>query len=123
MENQKKFGAVDIVIGGFITIFIDVIAGLLDLTGMGYIVAVPLQAATSFATTMWIKAKGGERAWALEKQITKQGANFLPVSPIVITTFTCSIAFFIEVFLHNKGIGKLANIGSGSGVSDTIKKN
>lgn len=123
MENEKKFGMVDIVIGGFITISVDIVAGLLDLTGIGYIVAVPLQAATSFATTMWLKAKGGERAWALEKQITKQGANFLPVSPVVITTFTCSIAFFIEVFLHNKGISKLANIGSGSGISDEVKKN
>lgn len=105
MDQEKKdITIAEIILGVLLTLTVDVIAGLLDLTAVGWVIATPLQAATSGATTLWLLSKGDKRAKRLERQGIKQLANFLPVSPIVVTTFTCSISFIIEVILHKKSL-------------------
>lgn len=93
--EEDKFTAAEMVIGGLLTLTVDVAALLLDSTGLGWLIATPLQAAASFGTSWWIRSKGDKHAWSLGRQLKKQGANFLPWVP---TTFT---AFVIEAIRHN----------------------
>ncbi|MEX0690024.1 MAG: hypothetical protein WD095_01125 [Candidatus Paceibacterota bacterium] len=94
-DQPKKINEAEMVIGGLITLAVDGVAFLLDLTVFGYIVAVPLQAFTSLATSwmMWSKGDGG--AFKAKRQFTKQVANFAPWIP------TCFGFFVYEVFRLN----------------------
>ena len=127
--EHKKFNTAEVVIGGLFTLAIDVVSALLDLAaivtgGITYVIAVLLQAGTSAATSFWLMSKGGKRAFGLERQLTKQIANFLPWIP------TCFTAFMIEAVMHNNP--KLAGVASGKVVgsikpkiksaSETLKK-
>lgn len=104
MEN--KFSTAEIILGGMFTLFIDIISALLDLTGIGWILATVLQSVTSFTTTFWVWSKGSKRATKLERQLMKQLSNILPWVP------TCFVAFILEVILHNnpEKFGKLAKL-------------
>lgn len=95
MNEHNKFTTAEIVIGGMFTLCVDGISALFDLTVIGMVVAIPLQAGTSFGTTLWLMSKGSKRATSLERQLIKQFSNVLPVIP---TTFA---AFMIETTLHN----------------------
>lgn len=96
---MSKFTTSEKIIGGMFTLIVDVIAALLDFVpAVGWFLATTIQGGTSFATTMWVKGKGGERATKLERQFIKQLSNALPWVP------TCFASFFIEVVIHNKSI-------------------
>lgn len=97
MENLKKFGMAEIIIGTSFTLAVDGIAALLDMTGIGYLLATPLQAIMSLITSWWLKTKGG-RAFKMKKQFIKQISNVLPIVP------TTTLSFIIEVKIHNKKI-------------------
>lgn len=96
MGEYNKFSTAEIVIGGLFTLCVDGASALLDLTGIGMIISMPLQASTSVGTTLWLISKGGKRAASLERQLIKHFSNVLPIVP---TTFA---AFMIETTLHNR---------------------
>ena len=110
MGEYKKFNTAEIVIGGLFTFAVDGISFLLDWAavitgGITYAIAVLLQTGTSAATSFWLHNKGGKRAWGLERQFIKMGANFLPWIP------TCFTAFMIEAAMHNNPkIAKMASV-------------
>ncbi|MEK7465562.1 MAG: hypothetical protein AAB631_02180 [Patescibacteria group bacterium] len=101
MDEHKKFGAGEIIIGTFFALGVDGISILIDITGVGVIIAPVIQGFATFAITMWFRSKGDPNATKLGKQILKYGLNLLPVTPIIITAFTITIPFLIEVFIHN----------------------
>ncbi len=97
MSDYKKFSASEIVIGVLFWLSVDGVAALLDMTGLGYLLATPLQSVSSFITSWWLSKKGGEKTpWGLKRQIMKQVSNFLPIIPTVTTSF------IIEVVIHNR---------------------
>src|SRR6056297_603496 len=97
MSDYKKFSASEIVIGVLFWLGVDGVAALLDMTGLGYLLATPLQSVSSFITSWWLSKKGGEKTpWGLKRQIMKQVSNFLPIIPTVTTSF------IIEVVIHNR---------------------
>ena len=110
MGEYKKFNTAEIVVGSLFTLAVDGISFLLDWAavitgGITYAIAVLLQAGTSAATSFWLHNKGGKRAFGLERQLTKQIANFLPWVP------TCFAAFMIEAAMHNNPkIAKMASV-------------
>ena len=84
------------VIFGTLTLFgIDIFCFVIDWTGVGAIVAPVIQAGGSFATSWWLHAKGGKKAFSLGRQIGKYGSNILPFVP------TLTLVFWIETYLHN----------------------
>lgn len=94
---KNKFSTAEKVVGGLFTLLVDTIAAGLDfIPGIGWIMATTIQSATSFATTLWLKSKGGEKATKIERQIIKQISNTLPWVP------TCFASFLIEAIIHNK---------------------
>jgi len=95
MEEPKKFTEAEIVLGSFFLLALDGLSALLDLTGIGLIIAPVVQAAGSAATTWWLHLKGDAGAANLGRQLTKYIANFLPLLP------TLFIVFLIEVYVHN----------------------
>ncbi|MFB6212787.1 MAG: hypothetical protein ABEI53_03175 [Candidatus Magasanikbacteria bacterium] len=97
---MSAFRISEIVIGLLFIFAIDVLSALLDLSGFLWPIATFLQGATSLATTAWLKMKGGSRATSIERQFTKQISNLLPWVP------TCSLAFVIEVYIHNKEVNR-----------------
>jgi len=104
VEN-KKFTAVEIVIGVSLALLIDVVALLLDLLIIGWVLATLLQAGASFATTLWLMMKGGKKATKLTRQLLKQFSNLLPWVP------TVTFSFIIETILHNhEGLKKIKKI-------------
>jgi len=95
MEGEiDKFKESEIIVGVMLTLGVDAICILIDLTGVGLFIAPILQSSITFAMWMWFKSKGGQKS-GLGKQIAKYAANALPIIP---TTF---IAFVIETFIHN----------------------
>jgi hypothetical protein len=96
MNDYKKFESSEIVIGILFWLGIDLLAMILDLTIIGYFFATPIQALSSFIISFWLSKKGNKKALKINKQLTKQLMNFLPVLPTVTTSF------IIEVIRHNK---------------------
>lgn len=101
MEEHKKFEASEIVIGTLFFLGIDGVCILIDVTGIGLIIAPVLQGFATFAITMWFKSKGDPNATKLGKTILKYALNLLPVTPVIITAFTVTIPFIVEVIIHN----------------------
>ncbi|MEX1014476.1 MAG: hypothetical protein WDZ80_04930 [Candidatus Paceibacterota bacterium] len=94
-SKEKKFNEAEIIIGGLATLGVDAVAFLLDLTAIGYIIATPLQAFTSFMTSLWASSKGDLEAFKAKRQVIKQASNFLPWVP------TCFVFFVWEVVKLN----------------------
>ncbi len=102
---DSKFNTAEVVLGGIVTLIVDLIAIACDLlaaitAGITMVLGMMLQSVTSFGTSWWLMSKGGKRAWKLERQLIKQFSNFLPIIP---TAFT---AFIIEVIIHNVKINR-----------------
>lgn len=95
MEN-KKFNFIETIAGCGFTLFIDIICLLLDAIGIGIAVSPVLQGGTTLVTSWWLKSKGNQHAFKLNRQLAKQIANFLPFLPTNTTVFA------IEIWLHNK---------------------
>lgn len=94
MEN-KKFSTIEIILGCCFTLFTDTICLLIDLTGVGLVISPIIQGSTTLATSWWLKSKGNQHAFKLNRQLAKQIANFLPVLPTNTTVFA------VEIWLHN----------------------
>ncbi|MFH1161700.1 MAG: hypothetical protein V1696_00245 [Candidatus Jorgensenbacteria bacterium] len=101
-EEHNKFTEVEILLGGFFTLAVDGVCILIDITGIGAVLIAPIvQGFTTFVLWLWFKSKGDPGAMKMGRQIVKYAANFLPITPVLITALTTSIPFFIEVFIHN----------------------
>src|SRR3989344_7083400 len=118
MDELNKFSMGEIILGGFFLFAIDVVCAFLDFLGIGLVIAPILQAGGSFATTLWLRAKGDQDAIGLARQITKYAANILPILPTLTT------AFIIETYIHNhpkltavtgSAGGKIPGVGSIAG--------
>lgn len=94
MEN-KKFSTIEIILGCCFTLFIDIICLLIDLIAIGLVISPIIQGGTTFATSWWLKSKGSKNAFKLNRQLTKQIVNFLPLLPTNTTVFA------VEIWLHN----------------------
>ena len=108
MDEHRKFNMAEIVVGGLFTLTVDAVAALLDFVpAIGWMIASIIQAGTSFGTSMWLRTKGGKRAFGLERQLIKQASNLLPWVP------TCFASFLIEAALHNNPkVAGLARAGA-----------
>ncbi len=94
-DERDPFNMVEIVIGVLFTLFIDILAFLIDLTGVGLAIAPILQTAANFVTSWWLKIKGSPNAFKTGRLIAKNIVSVLPLLP------TNTTAFIIEVWLHN----------------------
>jgi len=95
-QNEiKKFSEAEMLLGGFFTLFIDVVSALIDATGIGLAIAPFLQSLVTFVMWVWFKSKGDKTSGDAGKQVAKYAANILPIVP---TTF---IVFVVSVYLHN----------------------
>jgi len=94
-DNRDPFTLVEIVIGSCFTLFIDILAFLIDLTGIGLVIAPFLQTAANFFTSWWLKIKGDAGAFKIGRMIAKNAVSIMPVLP------TNTAAFIIETWLHN----------------------
>lgn len=95
MEEGNKFSAAEIVIGTLFCLFIDILAILIDVTGVGLVIAPFLQAAGNLLTSWWLKMKGNGNAFKMGRQLTKNLVTIIPILP------TNTTAFIIETWLHN----------------------
>ena len=75
MDEHKKFGAGEIIIGTFFALGVDGISILIDITGVGVIIAPVIQGFATFAITMWFRSKGDPNATKLGKQILKYSSG------------------------------------------------
>ncbi|MDP1706645.1 MAG: hypothetical protein Q8L36_02390 [bacterium] len=94
-DERDKFNAVEMIIGGCFTLFIDALALLIDLTGVGLVIAPIIQTIANFVTSWWLKIKGGPNAFKAGRLIAKNIVSLVPILP------TNTTAFIIEVWLHN----------------------
>lgn len=75
---------------------IDSICILIDITGVGMVIAPFIQSVGTFSSALWFKgAKGDESTMKLQRQLIKYIANVAPLLP------TLSIVFLIERYIHN----------------------
>jgi hypothetical protein len=66
------------------------------------VIAPLIQFAANFCLAYFVfKPKGDKNAMKTGRLTVKFLLNLLPVTPVVITAFTVSIPFFIEVVAHN----------------------
>ncbi len=101
-EEHNKFTEVEILLGGLFTLGVDGVCILIDITGIGAVLVAPVvQWFTTFVLWLRFRSKGDPGAMKMGRQIFKYAIQLLPVTPIIITAFTTSIPFFIEVFIHN----------------------
>lgn len=94
-DNREDFNMVEIVVGICFTLFIDILALIIDLTGIGLIIAPFLQTAANFVTSWWLKIKGSPNALKIGRLFAKNIISIIPILP------TNTTAFIIEVWLHN----------------------
>mgnify|MGYP001600628002 CR=1 FL=1 len=101
MGERRPFLWSEMLLGTLFTLGVDIIAALIDLTGIGVAIAPVIQSFATFSLTMWFRSKGDPNATKLGKQLVRYALNLLPVSPLIITTFTTTIPFLIMVYIHN----------------------
>lgn len=94
MDEDNKITESEMVVGGLLTLGVDGVCALIDLTGVGLAVAPVIQSFTVFAIDKWVENKGGE-PFGLGKQFAQYGASLIPVVPTTTGTFA------IRVFMHN----------------------
>ena len=94
-EKLQKFNEVELLLGGFFTLSVDIVCALIDLTGIGLIIAPFLQSFVTFSIWLWFRSKGEQGVSSIGRQVAKYLANAIPILP---TTF---IAFVIEALVHN----------------------
>lgn len=94
-DQADEFNMAEIVIGICFTLFIDILALIIDFTGIGLIIAPFLQTAANFVTSWWLKIKGSPNAFKTGRLIAKNIISIIPILP------TNTTAFIIEVWLHN----------------------
>jgi|GEM_PF-1841134 hypothetical protein len=88
---------------------VDIICIVLDLTGVGLVVAPFLQSFALLCVRWWFKMKGDPNALRLNiKQIARYLSNVLPLVP------TVTIVFLIDVYIHNhpEKFGSIQAVGS-----------
>lgn len=100
-EEINKITLVETLIWGLFALGIDGVCILIDVTGVGVLIAPVIQGFGTFSIWLYFRGKGVQSATKLWRQVLKYAANILPATPIIITAFTVSIPFFIEVALHN----------------------
>ena len=94
-EAPNKFVSAEILLGVFFFGGLDVVAIIIDFTGVGLAIAPVIQSFGTLAATLWLHSKGDKNTVKFGRQVTKYAANALPVVPTLIT------AFLIEAYLHN----------------------
>jgi len=97
-EEFKKYGIVEMIIGGLGFLFIDIICIVIDLTGVGLAIAPIIQSFGTFTMNWWAWKKDDKDALKLGKQIAKYAANLLPIIP------TLTIVFLATALIHNRKI-------------------
>jgi len=104
-EEHKKYSTAELLIGVLGFLLIDLICIIIDLTGVGAVIAPMIQNFGTFTLNLWAWHKGDKNALKLGKQIAKYAANFLPLVP------TLTIVFLITALNHNnpKVTSKLTN--------------
>ena len=103
----KKFKESEIILGIFLTLFVDTFCLLFDGTGIGMLMSPFLQSVISLLMSWWLYTNGSKSSMKIGKLIGKFFLNFIPFLPTVSTVFA------IEVFIHNhpKAFGKALKIG------------
>jgi hypothetical protein len=124
-EEINKFTTVEILIGTFFAFGIDCLSVLFDITGVGIVVAPVIQGFATFVLSRWFARKGNPSALKFGKLLFKYALNLLPITPIIVTAFTTSIPFVIEVFIHNhprlaKKAGELAGSAAGGALAGPL---
>lgn len=104
---MRPFQGVEIILGSFVFISVDGIAFLIDLTGVGTLIAPILQSCATFSMDLWLRSKGDKNTFKIGRQIVKHGANLLPVLP------TNTTVFVVAVILHNRQSKKETAAGEG----------
>jgi hypothetical protein len=103
MEETKKFMAAEIIFGILLYLTIDIGCILLDLTGVGLIIAPIIQSGAVLVMSLWFLIMHGDSgSFGLTRQIMKHVAGVIPVIPT--TTIICAL----EMYLHNHPDGFLA---------------
>lgn len=100
MDERNKFTESEVVVGVLGALLVDGICIAIDLTGVGLAIAPIIQGAATFGFGWWIKSKGGAPA-GVGRWLARLVPHLLPVTPILITAFTVTIVFAVEVVLHN----------------------
>lgn len=95
MEQENKFNEAEIVVGVCFMLFIDILAIIIDATGVGLIIAPFLQSSANVVSGFWLRAKGDASALKAGRLLGKMATNAIPLLP------TNTIVFSMEVFLHN----------------------
>ena len=109
-EKPEKFILAEIILGGLLVLTVDVACIVIDVlsVGVGMFFTPLIQGAVTAGMWMWFRSKGGKQGagkWAL-----KFLANILPTTPIIITSFTLTIVFALDVYFHNNPkVAALAN--------------
>ncbi len=94
-KDHNKFSAAEVLLG--ISFFggLDSIAILIDITGVGLVIAPVIQSFGTLTQTLWFWSKGDKNSLKFGRQAVKYAANALPIVP------TLTIAFFVEAQIHN----------------------
>jgi hypothetical protein len=98
MENgHTEFRVSELLVGFFfLTLPVDALCIVIDLTGVGLAVAPFLQGFALFCVRWWFKMKGDPNALQLNvKQVVRYLSNVLPLVP------TVTIVFLIDAYVHN----------------------
>ena len=94
-EKHNKFSEAEMLLGVFFFGGLDVIAILIDVTGVGLVIAPVVQSFATLSQTLWFWSKGDKNAIKFGRQVAKYAANALAVVP------TLTIAFIVEAQMHN----------------------
>ncbi len=95
-KEKEKIGMVEMILGGLITLSIDIVLIIIKLIGIGLILYLPIRGLGFFLMTWFFKNKGDEQAMSLEKiLISKALTGWIPFLPMLF------IIFCIESYIHN----------------------
>lgn len=95
MGGRKQFSEAEYLLGFFFLGGVDVISIVIDLTGVGLVIAPVIQGFATFVMLWWMYAKGSKDAFKFGKTAAKLAANALPIVPVN------TIVFLVSAYLHN----------------------
>jgi len=94
-EGHNKFTESEYIVGGLVTLAIDGVCILIDLTGVGLFLAPIAQGAATFGIEWVVERKGGSMGPFDLKRFLKYLSNAAPLFP------TVTAIFFFSAYMHN----------------------
>lgn len=118
LKMGGEYTTVELILGIMFFGTIDLIALIIDLTGVGMAIAPFIQAGGNGVMYYWSWTKGDAAALRLGRMLTKLSVNIIPFLPTLTTVF------IIETWLHNhpKATAVASKVAGKSKLAGTVAK-